>query len=450
MSIEVITILMFVSMVLLLLTGLPLVFCLGAIAIAFALLLWGGPGAGGMLAFTTWGLMNWYMMIAIPFFLFMGAVLQVSGIADTLFGTIYKWMGGLRGGLAMGTVMICAIIAAMVGLTGPATVTMGLIALPSMVKRGYNKIMVTGAIQAGGALGFLIPPSILAIVYCLIAHASVGKLFAAGVGPGLMLATFYIIYIGVRCNLQPNLGPTIPLEERASWKDKLISLKWLILPTLLICMVLGFIVLGVTSITEASAIGAFGAILCAAINRRLTLRALREALFTTARITAMVLWVGISAIAFSTIYDGLGAVEIIKGVLAGLGLGPYGVLIMIQLSLIILGMFLDDGAIMFITTPVYVPLIESLGFDPVWFGIVFMVNLQTSFLTPPFGYALFYMKRVVTDIFRSGKISQEITMADIYRSVWPFVLIQVAGLVMVIVFPSIAMWLPSLIFGVSN
>jgi tripartite ATP-independent transporter DctM subunit len=348
----------------------------------------------------------------------------------------------------VGTIIICAIIAAMVGTIGASTITMGLVALPSMLKRGYDKIMVTGAIQAGGSLGALIPPSIIMIVYSVLARISVGQLFAAGFGPGIMLTLFYIIYIGVRCNLQPHLGPTIPVQERASWKEKFISIKWLILPTLLIFMVLGFIVLGVTSITEASAIGAFGAILCAAINRKLTLTAIREALFTTARITAMVMWVGISAIAFSTIYDGLGAVEIIKGVLAGAGFGPYGVLIMIQLSLIILGMFLDDGAIMFITTPVYVPLIESLGFNPVWFGIIFMVNLQTSFLTPPFGYALFYMKGVVTDIFRSGKISQEITMADIYRSVWPFVLMQVAGLVLVIVFPNIAMWLPNLIFGV--
>jgi len=257
MSVEFITIAMFGLMFLLLVTGFPLAFGLGAIGFAFTIWLWGGPAATGMVVFTTYGVMRMFLLIAIPLFIFMGIILEMSGIADDLYEAIYKWMGGVKGGLGMGTIAICAIIAAMVGVSGAATVTMGLIALPSMVKRGYNKIMVTGAIQAGGALGFLIPPSIIAIIYGMLARVSVGKLFAAGVGPGIMLAIFYIIYIGVRCRLQPHLGPALPPEDRASWREKFISLRGLILPGALIIMVLGFIILGITSPTEASAVGAY-------------------------------------------------------------------------------------------------------------------------------------------------------------------------------------------------
>lgn len=447
MSVEFITLAMFGLMFIFLITGLPLAFGLGAIGLAFTMWLWGGPSGATIIVHSTYTLMRMFILVAIPLFIFMGIILEMSGIADDLYEAIYKWVGGLKGGLAMGTIAICALIAAMVGVSGAATVTMGVIALPSMVKRGYDKRMITGAIQAGGALGFLIPPSILAIIYGMLARVSIGKLFAAGIGPGFMLATFYIIYIGIRCRLQPHMGPPIPPDERVGWRDKFISLKGLILPGLLITMVLGFIILGVTSPTEASAAGAAGALICAAINRRLNWSVFKEATLRTARITGIILWVVVGAIAFSTVYDGLGAAKMVEAFIGGLPLGPYGILILMQLSFFVLGTMLDDTAILFITLPIYVPLIRFLGFDPVWFGILYIVNMQMAFLTPPFGYTLFYMLGIVKDLYRTGTISEEITIGDVYRSVWPYVAMQGFALAIIIIFPQIAMWLPTLFFG---
>lgn len=447
MSVPLITILMFGLMVLLLLSGLPLTFGLGAIGLGFSIWLWGGPASAATVIFTTYNVMKMFILVAIPLFIFMGVVLELSGIADDLYETVYKWMGGLRGGLGMGTIIICAVIAAMVGVSGAATVTMGLIALPSMLKRGYNKTMITGGIQAGGALGFLIPPSVVAIIYCLLARVSVGKLFCSGIGPGLMLALFYIIYIGIRCSLQPEMGPALSPEERANWREKFISLRGLILPFILIFTVLGFIIFGITSPTEASAVGAAGALVCAAIHRRLTWATLKEAVLRTARITGAVMWIVVGALAFSTVYNGLGAVEMVEGFITALPVSPLGILVMMQLSFFILGCFLDDTAILFITCPVYVPLAVDLGFDPIWFGILYIINMQMAFITPPFGYCLFYMLGIVKDLYRTGRIPVEITIGDVYRSVWPFVALQALGLVMVIIFPQIAMWLPNHIFG---
>ena len=446
MSVEFITIAMFGLMFLFLVSGLPLAFGLGAIGLAFSIWLWGGPASQTTVVFSTYTVMRMFILVAIPLFIFMGIILEMSGIADALYDAIYKWMGGLKGGLAMGTIGICALIAAMVGVSGAATVTMGLIALPSMVKRGYDKRMITGAIQAGGALGFLIPPSIIAIIYGMLARVSIGKLFAAGVGPGFMLAAFYIIYIGIRCRLQPHLGPALPPEDRVGWREKIVSLKGLILPLLLVAMVLGFIIFGITSPTEASAAGAAGALICAAIHRRLNWRMFHEAVIRTARITGIIMWVVIGALAFSTVYDGLGAAKMVEAFIGGLPLGPYGILILMQLSFFVLGTMLDDTAILFITLPVYVPLIRFLGFDPVWFGILYIINMQMAFLTPPFGYTLFYMLGIVKDLYRTGTISEEITIGDVYRSVWPFVALQGLGLIIVIWVPVIAMWLPNLIF----
>jgi tripartite ATP-independent transporter DctM subunit len=446
MNIGLVTGLMFGLMLLFLASGLPLTFCLGSIGVGFALWLYGTQRSVDILVYNMYGIMGSFVLVAIPLFLFTGIVLERSGIADDLYEAIYKWMGGLRGGLGMGTIIICAIIAAIVGVSGAATVTMGLIALPSMIKRGYNKIMMTGAIQAGGALGFLIPPSVVMILYALIAKTSVGKLFAGGIGPGLLLTAFYIAYIGIRCHLQPELGPALPPEDRASWREKFLSLRGLILPAILIIMVLGFIIFGVTSPTEASATGAIGALLCAAIHRRLNWTNFREAVYRTFSVTGMVMWVLISAVSFAAIYDALGATKLIENILSGSALGAYGTLAVMQLSFFILGCFLDDTAILFITGPVYIPLVRDLGFDPTWFGILYVINMQMAFLTPPYGMCLFYMKGVASDLFRTGTITQEITMGDIYRSVWPFVAMQACGLVVVLIFPQVALWIPSLVF----
>ena len=433
----VVTGIMFGAMMLLMTAGLPLTFTLGAVGMMAAILLW-GPAAMQGVYLNAVGLGGIGTLVALPLFIFMGIVLQRSGVADALYSTIHAVMGGVRGGLAMGTVVICALIAAMVGVSGAATVSMGLIALPAMLKRNYDKEMVTGCIQAGGALGFLIPPSVEMIMFGFLSVTSVGKLYAAGVFPGIMLATIYILYIGIRCFFQPNLGPALPPEERVSWLGKLKALKYLVLPGALVFLVLGFIFLGITSVTEASAIGAGGALICAAAYRRLTWRMLHESLVETAKVMGMVMWIGLSALFFSSIYTGLGAPSMIKELVAGLTVSPYVILAVILVSFFIMGMFLDDYAIMFITIPIYVPLIVSLGFNKVWFGTLFILSMQTAYLTPPFGYNLFYMRAVAPP---------EITMADIYRSVIPYVALQTIGIILVVIFPQIALWFPGIILG---
>ena len=438
MSIEQITLFMMLSLIVFLVLGVPVVFVLGGIAIVGAFFLW-NPATGYMLfTITTWGLMSKFVLAAVPMFIFMGIVLQQSGVADDLYEMIYRWMGPIRGGLAMGTVLICTVFAAMVGISGAATVSMGIIALPSMLKRKYDKAMAIGCIQAGGALGFLIPPSVMMIVYAMIARESVGRLFAGGVFPGLLLSLMFITYIATRGILQPHLAPSLPPEERATWNKKLISLRAVILPIILVIMVLGSIFAGIATPTEAASVGALGSLICAAVYRRLNWTVLKEASFRTARLTGMVMWIAVGALTFGAVYQGLGATELVKEILAGLPLGPWGILIIMQLSFFILGAFLDDWAILFICIPIYLPIVLSLGFDPVWFGVLFIINMQMAYLTPPFGYNLFYMK---------GVVPPGISMGDIYRSVIPFVILQGTGLAIVMIFPQIVLWLPNLLFG---
>lgn len=433
----IITALMFGSMLLLMALGVRLVYALGVVGLGFGLWLW-GPAALELPYVATMSIVRSFILAALPLFLFMGFILQESGIADHLFETIHKWAGGIRGGLGIGTVAICALMAAMVGVTGAATVSMGIIALPAMRKRNYDKRIAVGLVMAGGALGFLIPPSIMMIMFAFISGVSAGKLFAGGVIPGLMLAIMYMIYIGVRCFLQPEIGPALPKEERATWREKFIALRGVVLPGLLIFTVLGFIFLGITSTTEASAVGAVGALICAAIYRKLNWDLVKKAGFTTLKVSGMVIWIIMGALTFSKVYTGLGATQMLQDILSGLAIGPWGILIIMQLSFFILGMFLDDAGILFICMPIYVPVIRSLGFDPVWFAILYVVNMQMAYLTPPYGFNLFYMRAVAPP---------DITMGDIYRSVIPFVALQAVGLVVIMIIPQIALFLPGLIFG---
>jgi tripartite ATP-independent transporter DctM subunit len=347
-------------------------------------------------------------------------------------------LGGIAGGLAIGTIGVCAIIAAIVGQTGPATIMMGLIALPAMLKRGYDKQMVAGAVMAGGALGILIPPSVPMIMYGFLAGQSVGRMFAAGIMPGVLLAILFMIYIYVRCKLQPHMGPSIPPEERANWLEKLKSLKGLVFPGLLIFMVLGLIVFGVTSTTEAAAVGALGSLVCAALRRNLTWKVLRESVYSTGRIMGTVMWIMVPAVAFSKIYQGLGAQALVENFISSIGLGPYGVIAFMMISWYILGCFLETGAIIFLTIPLYVPIIIKLGFDPVWFGILYIMNIESAYLTPPYGFNLFYMKAIAPP---------EVTLGDIYKSVLPYVGIQALALLIIIIFPEIVLWLPNLLFS---
>lgn len=431
-----ITAIMFAAMLTLIAIGAPLGWALMISGMASAWLLYGGGGIDLLLA-SVYGSMDNFLLVALPMFIFMGLVLERSGITDDLFEMFYKLMGHIPGGLGVGTVLICAIIAAMAGVSGAATVSLGIIALPSMLRRGYDKRLVTGTIMAGGALGFLIPPSVLMIIYAFLARESVGKLFAAGVVPGLMLAAIYIGYNLIRCRLDPRMGPPAPLDEHFTRRERLAALRFLIAPGLLVGTVLGCIVFGITSPSEASAIGAAGALLLAGLRGRLTWDTLSYALYSTTRIIGMLLWITIAAVFFSKIYLGLGAGAIVSDLIEDFNLSGHSVIILMLLTFFILGMFLDDFAIMFITIPLFLPIVRDLGFDPVWFAILYVLSMQTAYLTPPFGYNLFYMRSVAPP---------EITIYDIYWAAIPFIVLQVIGLALVVMFPQIALWLPSVLF----
>jgi tripartite ATP-independent transporter DctM subunit len=412
--------------------GLPLTFVIGSIGALATYFLW-GPNALYNVATRAFASTMDFVLLAIPLFILMASILQRSGVADALYDTIHKWFGGLNGGLAAGTVVIAAMFAAMSGVAAAATVSLGLIALPAMLKRKYNKVMVTGAIQAGGALGILIPPSVEMIVFALFAKQSVGKMFMGGVFPGLLLASFFIIYILVRCYLQPQMGPALAKEERATWREKFSSLRQVILPVLVILGVLGSIYMGIATPTESAAVGVLGALISAAIYGTFSWTMLKESAFTTLRVSTMIMWILFGSYAFSSVYIALGASEVVKQGLSLMPGGRWGVLIGMQLSFFILGTILDTFGIIMITAPLYLPIVAELGFDPVWFGILYVMNVEMAFLTPPYGICLFYMKSVAP---------KEVTMLDIYRSIIPFVGLQALGLILVMIFPQIAMWLP--------
>ena len=427
------TLVLFGSMFLLLALGLPLTFVIGSIGALATYFLW-GPNALYNVATRAFASTMDFVLLAIPLFILMASILQRSGIADALYDTIHKWFGGLNGGLAAGTVVIAAMFAAMSGVAAAATVSLGLIALPAMLKRKYNKVMVTGAIQAGGALGILIPPSVEMIVFALFAKQSVGKMFMGGVFPGLLLASFFIIYILVRCYLQPQMGPALSKEERATWREKFSSLRQVILPLLVILGVLGSIYMGIATPTESAAVGVLGALISAAVYGTFNWPMLKESAFTTLRVSTMIMWILFGSYAFSSVYIALGASEVVKQGLSLMPGGRWGILIGMQLSFFILGTILDTFGIIMITAPLYLPIVAELGFDPVWFGILYVMNVEMAFLTPPYGICLFYMKSVAP---------KEVTMLDIYRSIIPFVALQALGLITVMIFPQIALWLPS-------
>ena len=435
MEVELITILMFVTMIILLVTGLPIAFCLGATGIIFALFLW-GPNALGLVSKNMFGMMTELTLIAIPLFVFMAYMLEHSGIGENLYDAMYKWMGPLKGGLAMGTVAICAVIAAMSGLSATGTLSMGVVSLPAMLKRKYNKSIAVGCILAGGALGALIPPSVPMVVYCLLAGISIGQLFLSGILPGLLLTFLFVAYIGIRSYAQPHMGPALPPEERADWREKLISLKMVILPVILIIAVLGSIFTGIATPTEAAAVGAMGSIVCATINRRITWTRIRLTALGTLKITGMLMWIMTAAAVFTAVYTGLGATQFINDTVRSLHVSPIGVIIGMQFTIFVLGCIMDPNGIMLITVPIYAPIAAGLGFDPVWFGLLTIMNIECAYLTPPFGWNIFYMRSVAPP---------SVTLADIYRSVPIFVGLQLTGLILVLIFPIIALWLPRLI-----
>ncbi len=416
--------------------GLPMAFTLGCSAL-FAGLVYQGTSVFPIVVRNTYGPMLYLVMIAVPCFIFMAAVLERSGIADDLYAAMHQWLGPINGGLAMSTVLICTVIAAMSGVSTAGVVTMGLIALPIMLKKGYHKTVAIGPILAGGVLGILIPPSVSFIIYGMLTHTSIGRLFAGGVIPGLILATLYCTYIGIRCWRKPADGPAISKEERGSLKEKLALSRGLILPVLLIFTVLGSIFAGIASPTEAAAVGAFGAIICAAIHRKLNWQVLREAAMRTATINGMIMWILFGAFIFAATFIQTGGPTVVKDFVLGLVVAPIVVVLVMQVTYMILGCLVDEITILFITIPIYMPILVGLGYDPVWFGVLFIVNMQMAYLTPPFGYTLFYMR---------GIAPPGVTLMDIYRSIIPFIGLQFIGLMLVLFFPQLALWLPNVVF----
>ncbi len=436
MSIELLTILFFGSLIFFLVLGLPLAFVLGGVSVVFLYFTW-GPEAFYLVASQIWGTMNSFTLVAIPLFVLMAMLLERTGVAEDLYKMMHLWWGGVRGGLALGTLAICAIFAAMVGISGAAVVAMGTIALPAMLARGYDKKLALGCINTGGGFGILIPPSVLMILYSLVTGVSVGQMFAAGVLPGLLLLVLVSIYIFVRCYFQPHLGPALPPEERGTWPQKLRALRAVLLPAVIVIMVLGSIIGGITTPTEAAAVGVLGAMIAAAVHRRLTLSLLHEAAIRTFKLTGMIAWILFAAHAFSAAYQGMGAQALIEGAMSSIPGGKWAVLGVMQAILFFMGMVLDPVGIMLITLPVFMPIILELGFDPIWFGILFIINMEIGYMTPPFGFNLFYLK---------GIVPPSITMKDIYTSVIPYVGVLILGMLLIMIFPSIATVLPRALF----
>ncbi|TDB04449.1 TRAP transporter large permease subunit [Halomonas marinisediminis] len=444
------TLLMFGTLMVVLVAGLPLAFVTGGLGVAFLYLV-GDQAMLNLMPSRIFPMMTNYQLSAIPLFIFMASVLEKAGIIEELFDVVYKWMGGLKAGLAIATVIASTLLAAMVGVIGAAVVTMGLIALPAMLKRHYDPEIAIGSIMAGGTLGILIPPSILAIIYGVIAQQSVGELYLGSLLPGLLLAFMYGFYCWMRGTLNVSMAPPMPVEDRVDMGEKLRLLRNMLAPIVLVVLVLGIIFTGIATPVEAAGIGTFGALVVAAMHGRLTWPNLHAACMTTLVASAMVMWIIFGASIFVGFYILQGGQTFVQELISGAGLGPYAVLALMMVLLVALGMFLDWVGILLLAVPIFVPLIKGLTFDGVfglpgvdpadvslWFGVIYLVNMQMSFLSPPFGYALFYIK---------GVCPPHITMAQIFRSSFPFLALQALGLLLVILFPALVTWLPNLAYG---
>jgi len=435
MSSEFITLFMFGTMLVLLFTGQRVFGVIGFVGSAAALWLW-GEGAFVMPFNASFQVLNWYPLITVPFFIFMGYMLSESGIATGLYRMFHVWFGPVRGGLALGTIGLMVLIAALNGLSVAGMAIGATIALPQLLRHGYDKVMVTGVIQAGSSLGILIPPSVVLVLYAMIARQPVLDLWLAGVGPGLLMALVFGIYVYIRCLLQPDIGPALPAEERAqiTRAEKFQLLRQGILPLLIFFIMMGLFMSGTTSLVESSAVGALLATLAAWWGGNLNRKVFEDSTRNTLGISCMFMWIILGALCFSSVYDGLGAVKAVKTLMLDTWeFSPWTVLILMLFSFIVMGMFLDDTAMLVIVAPLYIPLVKSLGFNPIWFGILYTITCQIAYITPPFGYNLFLMRAMAPP---------EISLMDIYRSIVPFFFLMVLSLAIIMIFPQIALWLP--------
>ncbi|MGD8540898.1 MAG: TRAP transporter large permease subunit [Desulfobacteraceae bacterium] len=446
MSPEILTLGMFATLIFAITLGHPLAYTLAGVATLFGLIDNGFniPGLFDLFANNAWGLMNNYTLVAIPLFILMAQLLDRSKVAEALFEALYIVLGGIKGGLGLAVVVVCTVFAATTGIIGASVVAMGLLATPALLGKGYQKDMTSGIICASGTLGILIPPSIMMVVFgglTGLKETSVGNLFAGAIFPGLILAGLYFLYIFIRCNLNPSLGPPISKEEASKWSARQkwgMTLKSLVPPLALILAVMGTILAGVATPTEAAGLGAFGALLLAIVNRKFSWEVLKLSCQATLKTTSMVMMLFIGGTFFSTVFLSMGGGDVVADVLIGSGLNRWIVLIIMMAIVFLMGMFIDWAAILLVTVPIFMPIAMELDFNPLWFSLLMCVNLQTSFLTPPFGYALFYFKGVAPESY---------TMMHIYRGIMPFVLLQLLAIVILSIFPALTTWLPALFFG---
>ncbi len=439
MSYEMIAILMFSLMMLMLMTGQRVFGAIGGVAAISALLLW-GTGGSDIPFSSAMKLMKWYPLLTLPMFIFMGYVLSESRIADDLYRMFHVWMGPVRGGLAIGTIGLMVLISAMNGLSVAGMAIGATIALPELLRRNYDKRMVTGVIQAGSSLGILVPPSVVLVLYAMIARQPVGQLWLAGVLPGLMMAAMFVLYIAIRCRLQPRLGPALPESARqVPFREKLRLLRAGLLPVFIFASMMVPFVNGWTSLVESSAIGAMAAFGAAVVKGRMTREVFEVSVRQTLAISCMFMWIILAALGFGAVFDGLGAVRAIDDLFTEqLGLNPWIILIMMQMSFLLMGTFLDDTAMLVIVAPLYVPLVKVLGFDLIWYGVLYTITTQIAYMTPPFGYNLFLMRAMAPP---------EISLRDIYGSILPFVGVMILALAIVLAFPQVALWLPGYVYG---
>jgi tripartite ATP-independent transporter DctM subunit len=419
--------------------GFPVAFSLMGISFLFGMVGF-GEGIFPMLIRRVYSVADNYVLAAVPLFIFMGTVLERSGIAGKLFDAISLWTGRLKGGLAIATVLMCTIIAACTGIIGASEVMVGVMAIPVMLRRNYDHALICGTICAGGSLGTLIPPSVVTVVYGPAAGLSVGRLLIASIFPGLLLSSLYVIYIAIRSHLNPTLAPPIPHDElNVPLKKKVaITATALVPPVFLIFAVMGSIILGLAAPTEAAALGAFGALILTAAYGQLTMKALKETVITTLKISSMMMMILAGGYMFSGVFLGMGGGEVTEKILMGLPFGRVGILILFLLIAFAAGFVLDWASILLIFIPIFSPIIDKLGFDPIWFGILFIMMIQTSYLSPPRAPALFYLKSIVPP---------EVKMKEMFQGVVPYLLLQLTGIGLVSTFPQISLWLPSKLIG---
>ena len=426
---------MFILLLILLFLGVPIAFSLAFTGVIFALIMW-GYDSSALFTSGTWNIMNNYTLIAIPLFIFMSILLEKSDIISDLFKSIYHWSGSLRGGLAITVIVVGAIIGAISGVVAAGVIGLGLIALPQMMKYKYNEKLSLGSIMAGGTLGQLIPPSLNMVVYGAMTGVSVSSLFAGGMSAGIILILFFVLYILFMAYTKSDSAPSLAKEDRVSTGEKIKSTRTIILPMILIILVLGSIFTGIATPTEGAGVGVFGTVLIGVLTKRLDWKKIKESIFESSKMTGMVAWILIGAATFSAVFSGVGGNKLVSDLASTAPGGKWGVLIFALAFIIILGMFLETMALIMLAAPIITPVIVEAGFDPLWWAILFMVVLQMAFLTPPFGFAIFYLKSAV---------GEKVSIGKLYSATIPFILIQLLVVIIIIFIPISVTWLPNLL-----